>query len=102
LSLKELELKHRLLEALADDEIISAIRSRIGVPPFAVTIAEAAKATGESEWTVKDRLRKNQYRARKAGKRTLVELSSIREHWEGLPRAKFAPAPSPSKRNCIF
>jgi hypothetical protein len=97
------ELKHRLLEALArDDEIINAIRGRIGVPPLALTIAEAAKATGESEWTVKDRLRKGQYRARKAGKRTLVEFSSIHEHWEGLPRAKFAPTPSPSKRNCVL
>jgi hypothetical protein len=97
------ELKDRLLEILArDDAIIRLIRERIGVPPLALTIADAAKATGESEWTVKDRLRKGQYRARKAGKRTLVELPSIVEHWESLPRAKFTPAPSPSKRNCVL
>ena len=91
--------RDRLVEALCqNDEIINLIRERIGVVPFGLGIADTAKVTGESQWTVKDRLRKGKYRARKAGKRTLVEFSSIREHWESLPRAKFASAPSPSKR----
>jgi len=90
--------KDRLIELLAQDEIVNLIRKQIGTVPLVLSIADTAKVTSESEWTVKDKLRKGVYRARKSGRRTLIEFSSIREHWESLPRAKFAPTPSPSKR----
>jgi hypothetical protein len=89
----------QLIEALcANDEIINLIRDRIGAVPFGVSIADAAKATSESKWMVEDKLRRGIYRARKSGRRTIVEFASIREHWASLPPAKFLPAPSPSKR----
>jgi hypothetical protein len=60
------------------------------IEPFLVTIKTAAHYTGESEWTVRQRIRKDIYRARKSGKRTLVEFPSVKEYVYGLPAAKLA------------
>jgi hypothetical protein len=60
------------------------------------SIREIAELTGESTWAVKDKLRKGTYRGRKSGRRTIVEFQSVREAWENLPIAKFAP-PRPRK-----
>ncbi len=57
------------------------------------SIAEAAQATGESIWSVKQRLRAGIYRAKKSGKRTLVVPESVKEYAAGLPDATFAPLP---------
>lgn len=57
--------------------------------PILVSIPTAADHTGESVWTVKQRLRAGIYRARKSGRRTLVELKSIKEHVATLPPAEF-------------
>ena len=48
------------------------------VEPLFVSIAEAARFVGQSEWTIKQRLRTGIYRARKSGRRTLVEFESIK------------------------
>ena len=55
------------------------------------SINETSKKTSESPWKVKDRLRRGEYRARKAGRRTIIEPASVREVWAKLPIAKFAP-----------
>ena len=63
-----------------------------GLPePLGVSIAVAAALTSESEWQVKQRLRKGDYAAKKAGRRTLVVYESIKEFWAALPAAKFMP-----------
>ena len=65
--------------------------------PLAVSIEAAAITTGESDWTVKQRLRKGQYKAKKAGRRTLVDYQSVKDFWKTLPAAKFLP---PTRRAC--
>jgi hypothetical protein len=55
------------------------------------SIQQTSEKTSESVWKVKDRLRRGEYRARKAGRRTIVEPASVREVWAKLPIAKFAP-----------
>jgi hypothetical protein len=54
------------------------------------SIAAVAHYTGESQWAVKDKLRRKKYRAKKSGRRTLIDLSSVDEHLAALPEAKFA------------
>jgi len=58
---------------------------------LAASIAEVASSTGESDWTVKDKLRRGIYQAKKSGRRTLVDWASVTAHWQDLPAAKFAP-----------
>lgn len=58
---------------------------------IAWSIQKTADKTSESAWTVKQRLRNGTYRAKKAGRRTLVVPSSVRAYWDSLPEAKFAP-----------
>jgi hypothetical protein len=57
--------------------------------PLYASIKEIAARTGESEWTVKDKLRRGVYRAKKSGRRTLVLWDSVKEHLAALPDAKF-------------
>ena len=61
------------------------------IDPLTISIAETARITGESEWTVKNKLRLGTYQARKSGRRTLVVYASVKEANEALPEAKFAP-----------
>jgi hypothetical protein len=58
--------------------------------PIFISVAEAARITAQSEWTVWDHLRNGRYRARKAGRRTLIEYSSIKQDADNLPVATFA------------
>jgi hypothetical protein len=55
------------------------------------SIRKTSEKTSESPWKVKERLRAGQYRAWKAGRRTIVDPASVREVWETLPVATFAP-----------
>lgn len=59
--------------------------------PIFLSIADVARLTGESNWTVKDKLRRGVYAAFKSGRRTLVSYASVKEHAASLPPAKFAP-----------
>jgi hypothetical protein len=54
------------------------------------SINQTSANTSEGVWKVKERLRKGEYRARKAGRRTIIEPASVREVWANLPVAKFA------------
>jgi hypothetical protein len=63
----------------------------MSIEKLAGSIKEIADATGESTWTVKDKLRRGVYRGRKSGRRTLVEFASVKEAWLDLPEARFAP-----------
>jgi hypothetical protein len=68
-----------------------------GVEPAFLSIKAAAAFMAESQWSIKYRLRLGQLRARKSGRRTLVEFASLKEFIATLPVATFAPAP-PRKR----
>jgi transposase len=61
-------------------------RDRLGA-----SIREAAIHFGYSEWVVKDDLRAGRYKARKRGRKTIVDVPSALEYYEGLPAATFAP-----------
>jgi hypothetical protein len=62
------------------------------IEPLGMSIAETAETTSESVWKVKQRLRAGEYRAKKAGRRTIVDYCSVKEVWANLPDAKFAPS----------
>jgi hypothetical protein len=62
--------------------------------PLFYSIHDAAHALAISPWSVKDLLKRQVLRARKAGRRTLVEGQSVREYAAGLPQAKFQPPPA--------
>jgi hypothetical protein len=59
--------------------------------PVFVSIEDAARYTSESPWLIKDLLRKGVLKARKAGRRTLVDFASVKARAASLPDAKFAP-----------
>jgi hypothetical protein len=59
--------------------------------PAFISIQDAATYMAESTWTIKNRLRLRQLRARKSGRRTLVEFASLKEFVQALPVARFAP-----------
>jgi excisionase family DNA binding protein len=61
------------------------------INPAYISIADAAIYTGESEWTVRDHIRQGHYRAKKSGRRVLVETASIDERLASLPDATYAP-----------
>ncbi len=68
-------------------------RRRAGPAPGAEwgSISDVAALTSECEWSVKRKLREGIYRAKKSGRRTLIELASVRGYVASLPEAKFAP-----------
>jgi hypothetical protein len=73
--------------------------------PLFLSIFDAARLLGIGEWEVKQRLRRGELLARKAGRRTLIEMASVRALAESLPAATFkpprrvrAPASRPLKR----
>jgi hypothetical protein len=59
------------------------------VEPLGVSIADVAAMTGESQWTVKQKLRSGIYRAKKSGRRTIIVFESVKQAWANLPEAKF-------------
>ncbi|CAK7258651.1 MULTISPECIES: hypothetical protein [unclassified Shinella] len=63
--------------------------SNVLEPQF-LSIADTAVYTAESEWTVKDKLRRGVYQAKKSGRRTLIIFTSVKDHLASLPDAKFA------------
>jgi hypothetical protein len=67
------------------------------IKPLGVSIKQAAEITGESQWTVKRKLRDGTYKARKSGRRTILCFASIEAAWNALPDATFK-APTPRKR----
>jgi hypothetical protein len=73
------------------------MEDKMPIEKLAASIQEIADTTGQSVWTVKDKLRRGVYRGRKSGRRTLVEFASVKEAWLNLPVAKFAP-PRPRRR----
>lgn len=70
-----------------DDDSIAVT----AIEPVLISIADAATYTGESVWTVKERLRLGIYRAKKSGRRTLVTLESVKAFVDALPDATFRP-----------
>ena len=65
--------------------------------PIFVSIADAAIALGLSVWQIKQELRGGKLRARKAGRRTVLEYSSVLELAKSLPKAEYA-APTRRRR----
>jgi hypothetical protein len=59
--------------------------------PAFLSIENAARYTSESTWTIEDLLRRGVLKAKKSGRRTLVEVASIKERAESLPIATFKP-----------
>ena len=59
--------------------------------PRFVSIQDAAAYTSESTWVIKDLLRRGELKAKKAGRRTIVEFAGVKARAENLPDAKFAP-----------
>jgi hypothetical protein len=69
------------------------------IEPKYLSIADVARFTSESPWTVKSKLRHGIYRALKSGRRTLVEFETVKRHLATLPPAKFAqPVPKSIRR----
>jgi hypothetical protein len=68
-----------------------------GIKPLGLSIKKTAEITSESEWQVKERLRRREYRAKKSGRRTIVVYESVEDYWNSLPDATFK-APAPRKR----
>jgi hypothetical protein len=68
-----------------------------GTKPLGLSIKQTAELTGESPWTVKDKLRRGTYRAKKSGRRTIIIYASVERAWENLPDATYAP--KRNKRN---
>jgi hypothetical protein len=68
-----------------------------GLKPLGVSIKQAAEITSESEWQVKERLRRGEYRAKKSGRRTIIDYQSIEDHWHSLPDWTNAKLPASEK-----
>jgi hypothetical protein len=59
--------------------------------PGWVSVAFISHWTGESSWTVRNvHLREGHYKARKSGRRTLIEFASVKAFMSKLPVATFA------------
>lgn len=72
-----------------------ALIDKPGQEPLFLSIGETARVLAVSDWQVKEALRRKRLRARKAGRRTIIEFQSVLELAESLPKAEFAP---PRKR----
>jgi hypothetical protein len=60
-----------------------------GLKPLGLSIKKTAEITSESEWQVKERLRRGEYRAKKSGRRTIIVYESVEDYWDSLPDATF-------------
>jgi hypothetical protein len=54
-------------------------------------VDDVAAYSGESPWTVRDHIRQGHYRAKKSGRRVIVEMASVDEYIANLPDATYAP-----------
>jgi hypothetical protein len=68
----------------------SAERSATSDPMFE-EIAESARQLAVSKWFVKDLLRKKKLKAKKAGRRTIIDVQSRKDYADALPDAEFSP-----------
>jgi hypothetical protein len=71
-----------------------------GPEPLGVSIKQTAELTGESPWTVKEKLRNGTYKAKKSGRRTIIIYQTVKAAWERLPDAEYLP-PKPRRRAAI-
>jgi hypothetical protein len=62
------------------------------IKPLGLSVKETAKITSESEWQVKERLRRREYKAKKSGRRTIIIYQSVEDYWNSLPDATFKPS----------
>ena len=53
--------------------------------PIAVTIPDAVKATGMSRTSIYEALKRGDLTARKAGRRTLISFSDLKDYLSSLP-----------------
>jgi excisionase family DNA binding protein len=67
--------------------------------PLRVSIGEAAQATGLSQWSIKQLLRQGKLRAKKHGRRTLIDYVSLKSYVDNLPDARFARPRMRTKAN---
>ena len=61
--------------------------------PLFYSVESAADTLGMSKWWVREQLRLGVLRARKAGRRTIIEGQSVRDCANALPVAKFNGEP---------
>jgi hypothetical protein len=85
---------HELVHLIHPSSLICAT---LPLPMFEA-INECARQLAISPWSVKDLLRKQKLRAKKHGRRTMVEVASRLEYAASLPDATFAP-PRDRSRN---
>jgi hypothetical protein len=55
-----------------------------------------ARKTAESTWSVYEHLRLGHYKARKRGRRTIVDPQSVITYWKAIPFATFGVTPLPA------
>jgi excisionase family DNA binding protein len=67
-------------------------RQEVTIEPIFLGIDATAKYLNVSAWTVKQLLRRGVLKAKKAGRRTLVQHATIKSYAETLPDARFAPS----------
>ena len=69
--------------------------------PLFYSIADTARVLALSAWTVKQLLALQVLRAKKAGRRTLIEGQSVRDYAAALPPAKFLPPKRRAKHEAV-
>ncbi|WFU09096.1 hypothetical protein QA646_17780 [Rhizobium sp. CB3090] len=74
-----------------------SIETQCGIEPEYISVNDAAIYAAESEWTVRDKLRRGIYRAKKSGRRTLIKFATVKAHLDQLPDASFAPVSDKKK-----
>jgi hypothetical protein len=67
------------------------------IKPLGISIKKTAEITSESEWQVKERLRRGEYKAKKSGRRTIVIYQSVEDRWNSLPDWTDAKLPASEK-----
>jgi hypothetical protein len=67
------------------------LQPKTTLEPLGLSIDECATVTGESTWTVKQKLRAGVYEAKKSGRRTIITYESVKRAWASLPTATFLP-----------
>jgi hypothetical protein len=85
---------HQITQLIHSEQITHLIHPVICAvlpAPMYEPIAECARQLAISAWSVKDLLRQGKLRAKKHGRRTIVEVASRIEYVETLPDATFAP-----------